>query len=161
MHHLDHHVLIKLVVVLSTAVVIVYFSAIGYLDFSPATNQTDAALSPTEAGQSLVDTGEYEEAIALYRDQIATLETELESANLNLADAYADNQELADAEAAYNKVLRLNSQLQPAYVGLAQVLVDQGKYVEAAGVIASGLTAFPADRELVDLDTVVTEAQAQ
>lgn len=161
MHHLDQHVLVKLVVVISTAVVIIYFSAVGYINFDGTTTSTDAAMTPTEAGQQLADEGKYDEAISLYKEQIAALEGELAVANLNLADAYQANQQPADAEAVYRRVLRLQDETEAAYVGLANVLVDQGKTDEATTVVKQGLLQFPGDTDLTAILEGMTEAAAQ
>jgi len=161
MHHLDQHVLIKLVVVLSTAVVIIYFSAIGYINFDGNSSSTDAALTPTEAGQQLADEGKYDDAIALYQQQIRALEGELATANLNLANTYQANQQPADAEALYRRVLRLQDETEAAYVGLANVLVDQGKKDDAKRTIQQGLAKFPADADLTAILQGMTDATAQ
>lgn len=165
MHHLDQHVLIKLVVVLSTAVVIVYFAALGYIDFAPTQSTGDAAavtaLTPTQAGQALVDDGEVEEAISLYRTQVATLEGELATATLNLAGAYQASLQLADAEALYRKALRLDPLSLPAYLGLATVLADQNQAAQAATVVSAGLEQFPGDADLLAVRAQLEGAQAE
>lgn len=164
MRHIDQHVLLKLVVVISTAVVIIYFSAIGYIDFGSSTSSSatnDAALTPTEAGQQLASAGKYDEAITLYKDQITALETELATANLNLADTYQANQQPADAEALYRRVIRLQDQTKAAYVGLANVLVDQGKKTDASTVIKQGLVKFPGDVDLTAIAAQLAESAAQ
>ncbi len=161
MHHIDQHVLIKLVVVISTAVVIIYFSAIGYISFDGQEPVIDAALSPTEAGQQLADEGKYDEAIVHYMAQIAALEAELATANLGLADTYQTAQQPADAEAIYRRVLRIEGETKAAYVGLATVLVDQGKKAEASAVIAQGLVKFPGDVDLTAITAGLAESAAQ
>lgn len=151
----------KLVVVITTAVVIIYFSAVGYIDFSPSQPTIDAALSPTEAGQQLVADGKYDEAIALYKQQITALEGELATANLNLADTYQAAQQPANAEALYRRVLRLQDETKAAYVGLANVLVDQGKTAEASAVITEGLAHFPGDADLAAIASEMAASAAQ
>lgn len=163
MRHLDQYLLMKLVVVLSTAVVIVYFAALGYIDFtSPTTStDTDTAETPSEAGQDLVAHAEYDAAIELYSDQIAALEAELVTANLDLAAAYASNQEPGDAEAVYRRVLRLDSHRKNAYAGLVEVLLDQKKVTDATTIVTAGLQLFPGDADLVALQARVREQVGQ
>lgn len=161
MHHIDQHVLLKLVVVISTAVVIVYFSAIGYISFDGTPTTTETVLTPTQAGEQLAEEGKYDEAIALYTEQIQTLEVELATANLNLADTYQANQQPADAEALYRRVIRLQDETKAAYVGLANVLVDQGKQADASAVIKQGLAKFPGDVDLTAISAGMTESAAQ
>ena len=158
-YHVDYHTLLKILVVLSTAVVVVYLSAIGYLDFSGSTSSN--TLTPTEAGDALVASGSYQEAVELYTDQIASLETGLVEANLGLGQAYQSGNQLADAAAIYRRVIRLASDAKTAYIGLARVLIDQGLYAEAQTELVAALVAFPNDVDLLKLDDEAETAAAE
>lgn len=156
-YHLEYQSLLKILVVIATAVVVVYLSAIGYLDFTSSSDRT--ALSPSEAGDTLVANGNYAEAITLYQEQVVELDEAVVEANLGLAQSYQGASQLADAEAIYRRVIRLDASQKAAYIGLARVLIDQGKYAQARTELKAGLVAFPNDVDLLKLDDEAEAAQ--
>lgn len=144
MHHLDSQLLLKIVVIVATAVVIVYFGSIGYLDFTASTATPDNSSS-----SALVKSGNYARAIKSYRAEINTLETQSVNALLALADVYAKNEQPAEAEATYKKAIARDPETVDAYLGLAKLQRDQARYAEAETTVTAGLVELPNDVNLL------------
>lgn len=142
MHHIDRDMLLKIVVIVTTAVVFVYFGALGYLDF--------IANAPTIAttAEELVKRGSYDRAIRTYRAELQQLDTQTVNTLLGLAIAYERNEQLAEAEATLRKVITRDSEEKDAYVLLANLLIDQGRVPDAQLVVAAAEKAIPNDADL-------------
>lgn len=154
MKHFDYQLLLKIVIVVSTAVVIVYAASIGYLDL--ASNGSFSADTPAERALAA---GDYSGAAQSYRQEVQTLEGKLVDAYLGLAAAYMGEKQSADAEAIYRKVIVLDPTAKKAYVKLARLLIEQGRVEEAKPVISAGLEQFPQDRDLAKLDDDVNQPE--
>ncbi|MBI4022588.1 tetratricopeptide repeat protein [Candidatus Berkelbacteria bacterium] len=145
MRHMDSQLLLKIVVIVATAVVVIYFGSLGYLDFTSTTS--GIATTPEE----LMAAGNYDRAIKSYRTQIANLETLTTNAQLGLAQSYERNEQPAEAEATYRKVVTSDPTEKDAYVGLSRLLIEQGRYDDATTLLTAGLAELPDDIDLLKL----------
>jgi type IV pilus biogenesis/stability protein PilW len=66
-----------------------------------------------------------------------------ERAYFNLGEAYRVKGDPANAEVAYRRALRANEQYAPAYIALSAVLGGQGKWKEAASILARCVEVLP------------------
>lgn len=84
------------------------------------------------------------------REYIRTQEFngERPEAQVNLGNLYRDMKQSVRAETAYRKALRLQPRFVPAYLNLAQMLVDQGRESEAAELLRAGIGQVPDSADL-------------
>lgn len=152
--HFDYQMLLKIVVIVSAAVVIVYASSLGYLDF--ISSQT---IKPTTPAERQLANGDYTGAAQSYRDQVQALEGNLVDAYLGLAAAYNGEKQSADAEAIYRKVIVLDPTAKKAYLGLARLLIEQGRIEESKPVISAAIEQFPTDVDFLKLDDDINQPE--
>lgn len=142
MHHIDRDLLLKIVVIVTAAVVFVYFGSLGYLDF--------IANSPTIAttAEELVARGNYDRAIRTYRAELQALDAQTVNKLLGLAAAYDKNEQPAEAEAALRKAIARDNTEKDAYVALANLLIEQDRVDDAQVVVDAAEKAIPSDADL-------------
>ncbi|MBI2589531.1 tetratricopeptide repeat protein [Candidatus Berkelbacteria bacterium] len=153
MHHLDQRTLLKIVVIVATAVVVMYYAV-----FSVSTleeQSTTATVSPS----TLLAEGNHEQAIKLYKERIAQLDEIRVETSVGLANAYVENDQLADAEAMYRKVIQIDAETKDAYIGLARLMIDQGRFNEATEIARAGLVELPDDIDLLKLEDDIIQTK--
>jgi type IV pilus assembly protein PilF len=104
-------------------------------DYADARNNLGTVLAAQKRWKEAVR--EFEEAggNVLYRTP--------EIAYFNLGEAYRMQSDPVRAEEAYRRSLRASDRYAPAYIGLAAVLGERGKWEEAAGVLARCVERTP------------------
>ncbi len=81
----------------------------------------------------------------LFNEYLAVQSQHLDmpSVHVQLAQFYRQRGELGQSERALREALRINAQLEPARINLADLLRTQGNEVEASELLASGLALNP------------------
>ena len=104
-------------------------------DYADARNNLGIVLARRKAWNEAIREFEAAAANVMY--------TTPERAHFNLGEAYRAKGDPANAEAAYRRALRANEQYAPAYVSLSAVFGGQGKWKEAASVLARCVEVLP------------------
>jgi type IV pilus biogenesis/stability protein PilW len=96
----------------------------------------DYAEAHNNLGIVLADRKAWDEAIREFEKAAANVQYATpEWAIYNAAESYRAKGDPAKAEEAYRRVIRANDRYAPAYVGLGEVLVSEGRWEEAAAVL--------------------------
>lgn len=104
-------------------------------DYADARNNLGIVLAGRKAWNEAIREFEAAAANVMY--------TTPERAYFNLGEAYRVKGEPANAEGAYRRALRANEQYAPAYIALSSVLGGQGKWKEAASILARCVEILP------------------
>ncbi len=105
------------------------------------------AQTQVEAAQSLMDAGQYAEAIALLKQVIARDPASVE-AHFLLGNAYANTSQLVEAAQAFKTVISLDPSNADAHSNLGVVYYRQGQLPEAAAEFELALSLSPDDAEI-------------
>ncbi len=97
----------------------------GFLGYYYRTERRTQAQREYDEGNKLAAAGHYEEAISKYRSAIATSHSDAH--RLALANALTQAGHVAEAESAYDALLRENPNSGPANLGMARAMKAAGK----------------------------------
>jgi type IV pilus biogenesis/stability protein PilW len=104
----------------------------------------DYADARNNLGIVLAERKEYDAAIREFEAAAANVMYQTpERAYFNVGEAYRAKGDAVRAEGAYRRALRANDRYAPAYIALSGVLGGQGKWDEAATVLARGVELLP------------------
>jgi type IV pilus assembly protein PilF len=107
-------------------------------------HKPDSAEARNNLGTVLANQKRWDEAAREFEAAAGNvLYTTPERAYYNLAEVQRMRKEPARAEDAYRRSLRANDRYAPAYLGLAAVLGEKGKWEEAATVLARCVELLP------------------
>ena len=104
-------------------------------DYADARNNLGGVLAERKAWDEAIREFEAAAADVMY--------TTPERAYFNLGEAYRVKGDTANAEGAYRRALRANDRYAPAYTALSGVLGGQGKWNDAAAVLARCVEVLP------------------
>ena len=104
-------------------------------DYADAHNNLGIVLAGRKAWDEAIREFEAAAANVMY--------TTPERAYFNLGEAYRAKGDPANAEGAYRRALRANDRYAPAYTALAGVLGGQGKWNDAASILARCVEVLP------------------